>query len=167
MNSPVRPDATLLERLENTGWVEVVRQPALGACWEWQGGRTPKGYGQCSVGGGRTRGAHRVAFEVWNEEIAAGNVVCHRCDNPPCINPAHLFQGSHSDNFRDMQAKGRDRYARGEKHGIAKLTDTDVDEIRALASSGSKYGDLASRFSVSSSNIGRIVRGQSRTRTAA
>ena len=159
---PVSSTASLAERLAHAGWTQVVRVSELGPCWEWGGNRTPKGYGQCSVGHRRTRGAHRVSYEVNIGPLVPGMVVCHRCDNPPCINPAHLFQGTHSDNFRDMQAKGRQNYASGQRHGIAKLTDEQVHAIRELAAGGIRYGELALLYGVTSSNIGKIVRGRSR-----
>lgn len=159
---PVSRTASLAERLAHYGWTEIVRVPDLGPCWEWDGNRTPKGYGQCSIGNRRTRGAHRVSYEVNVGPISPGMVICHRCDNPPCINPAHLFQGTHADNFADMFAKGRANKATGVRHGNSKLTDADVAKIRSLAASGATYPDLAAMFGVTSSNIGKIVRLKSR-----
>lgn len=81
-------------------------KPSLNACWEWQGGKTSDGYGASAIRN-KSALAHRVAWELANGPIPAGMEVCHRCDNPPCVNPAHLFLGSHADNIRDMFAKGR------------------------------------------------------------
>jgi HNH endonuclease len=154
---PVSRTATLAERLEHHGW-EVTES----GCWEWQGSRTPKGYGILNVGHGERDGAHRVSFTVHNGAIPAGAVICHRCDNPPCINPAHLFPGSQTENLADMQGKGRERYRSGQHHGMAKLSDADVTAIRLAHSRGSTYGELAAIYGVTASNIGRIVRRQSR-----
>jgi len=77
-------------------------------CWPWTAGLMGRmGYGNFSVGG-RNRAAHRVAWESANgESIPDGKFVCHRCDNPVCCNPAHLFLGTHADNMRDARTKGR------------------------------------------------------------
>jgi HNH endonuclease len=106
-------------------------------CWVWTGTMETGGYGRINVGGKWQR-AHRVAWELSIGPIQAGLCVCHRCDNPPCVNPAHLFLGTQRDNLRDMVAKGRqgcvtrpDRVARGERHGSCKLTESEVLDIRA------------------------------------
>lgn len=75
-------------------------------CVEWQGGRDKDGYGQTVVGGRKQR-AHRVAWERIHGPIPAGMKVLHKCDNPPCVNPGHLFLGTQADNVRDCWDKGR------------------------------------------------------------
>ena len=75
-------------------------------CWVWIGAKNEHGYGQVKLDG-KMRGAHRVMFSLWNGEIPLGKNVLHRCDNPPCVKPSHLFIGTHTDNMRDMFAKGR------------------------------------------------------------
>ncbi len=102
-------------------------------CWLWTGAKDPNGYGRFSVGR-RMRLSHRIAYELTTgEPIASGMNACHRCDNPSCVNPAHLFIGTQADNVHDMQAKGRTGYSgsRGSKHPMAKLTESDVVAIRA------------------------------------
>lgn len=76
-------------------------------CWTWTGGRINGGYGCFSVDGETNVAAHRFSYQLHNGEIPAGLVVCHRCDNPPCVRPDHLFLGTQLDNVRDMFSKGR------------------------------------------------------------
>lgn len=76
-------------------------------CWEWTASRKPAGYGQISIHG-KIRYAHRVAWEIFYEEsLPAGVQVLHKCDNPPCVRPSHLFKGTHQDNMDDRESKGR------------------------------------------------------------
>ncbi len=97
------------------------------SCWEWKGGRHGKGYGQF---GNPTRKAHRVAWEMYCGPVSNGLHVLHRCDNPPCVNPKHLFLGTNLDNVRDKIAKGRARNVRGEESPSALLTEQQVRLIR-------------------------------------
>lgn len=134
-------------------------------CHEWQGDRDKRGYGKVSIDGARPF-AHRVAFKRAFGFLP--DVVCHRCDNPPCINPAHLFGGTQSDNTADAGRKGRMRVPHpgivGEKHPNAKLSRQLVEEIRA-AHQPRKHGHgapaLAKRFGMSVAQVTRILRGLS------
>ena len=86
-------------------------RPSEYGCWDWVGARDTFGYGVIGRGGrgrGHT-GAHRVSWQIHRGPIPPGMYVLHRCDNPPCSNPAHLFLGTHRDNVADMVAKGRNR----------------------------------------------------------
>lgn len=81
-------------------------KPTASGCWEWSRGRLKSGYGAAYVDG-RQQVAHRVAYELVRGQIPKGMYVCHRCDNPPCINPDHLWLGSHKENMHDAIKKGR------------------------------------------------------------
>jgi hypothetical protein len=128
------------------------------ACWNWTGSQT-RGYGVMNIGSSRTQLAHRVAWIVANGSIPDGLLVCHRCDNPACCNPAHLFLGTDRDNHNDKIAKGRARAPapkRGESNCRAKLTAKEVLSI--LADRRSNVA-LAREHAVSPSLISLIRRG--------
>jgi hypothetical protein len=111
------------------------------------------------------RKAHRIAWILTNGEPSEGAQILHRCDNPPCCNPAHLFPGTHQDNMADRNAKGRTTAGRhhgahGEQSHLAKLTLPDVRAIRrAYAAGGVSQSALGAQYGVSQTQVGRIVRG--------
>lgn len=101
-------------------------------CWEWTGFRDSKGYGRINIGDTPAL-AHRVSWEVFRSPIPDGMYVLHRCDNPSCMRPEHLFLGDQQMNMDDKMSKKRHRYgvSRGIAHGCSKLTEDQVREIRA------------------------------------
>lgn len=164
------------------------------ACWEWRASRDFDGYGQVSIGS-RTAGtrsstkAHRVMYELFVGQVPDGFMVCHRCDNPPCCNPAHLFAAPPAENSADMIRKKRslqgDRNparvnpgnlrrgddhpfrqhpelaARGERASQSKLTEALVRDLRARAQAGESHSSIARELGVTHTTVGRIVRRQS------
>ena len=137
-------------------------------CWEWQAARFTAGHGAFRLrphdGKQRLARAHRIAWELTHGAIPDGRVVCHRCDNPPCVRPDHLFLGTQAENLADMRAKGRlgkNRGRPGEQHSQARLTRSDVVEMRRLRREGASFASLARRFGVGRATANRAVRGES------
>lgn len=111
--------------------------------------------------------AYRICWELcFGKPIPDGFCVCHKCDNPNCVNPDHLFLGTQLDNVRDMHTKGRAKYKvhRGEKHGMAILSEKDVADIKMLREWGLMHKDLAVMFGVCKSQIGNVLNGVSWTK---
>jgi hypothetical protein len=121
-------------------------------CWIWIGAINSKGYGVF-----RKERAHRISYRLNVSEIKPSDVVCHKCDNPRCVNPNHLFVGTQADNVHDMDSKNRrkTKTMHGIEHPKAKLTDDDIREIR---SSKLSRKELEIKFNVSKTLIARILR---------
>jgi hypothetical protein len=124
-------------------------------CWEWTGSKTRWGYGQIRANK-KVYATHRLAYELARGPIPQGMFVCHRCDNPGCINPDHLFIGTAADNTADMMAKGRHARVRGGEHSSSKLTEADVRAIRAATNVSQRR--LAEQYGVGSTTIHAILR---------
>jgi len=141
--------------------IEVV--PETG-CWEWQGKLGPFGYGGFSIGG-KTTTAHRAGWRLFKGDVPKNIEVCHKCDNPKCVNPDHMFLGTHEENMKDAWQKERfanRRILRGEGIGTSKLTDYDVLEIRRLRSGeGKTMEEIAIMFDVTKGTIWKVISGRS------
>lgn len=142
------------------------RAQRRGACWEYMGSRNDRGYGLLQIWDWPTRKqrhlyAHRVNYEAAHGPIPEGLQVCHRCDNPPCIRPDHLFLGTAKDNSHDAKRKGRlsrDHGRPGATNASAKLSEAQVIEIRrAYAAGEANQSDLARRFGVKPSTVSMVV----------
>lgn len=144
-------DSTLPDRFLNK--VEV----ASDGCWNWTGGCCPRGYGNFWHEG-RTVGAHRFAAASRFGDPGDAYVL-HMCDNRKCVNPDHLAIGSHADNMRDMMRKGRQTL--GPRNGRAVLTEDQVIKARLMKSTGVSRNEIARRFKVSKTQMGRVLSGES------
>jgi hypothetical protein len=142
-------------------WARVDRLGPL-ACWSWLGSHHEFGYGWFWAQG-KSRNAHRVAWELTFGPIPNGLQVMHSCDNGSCVNPAHLMIGTNAANQMDMARKGRSTKGRfvGELHPGAKLTTDDVHEIRRRVAAGEVYRTIAADFGVTESTISVVGRGLS------
>lgn len=126
-------------------------------CWEWQGCVNRKGYGRILVGRS-ARATHRVMYQAVHGVISKDTFVCHVCDNPTCVNPDHLWAGSHQDNMNDMKTKGRSPSSPGERNGRAKLTESTVVEIRTRHSGGESIRSLSRNYNVDKRTVSRLIR---------
>lgn len=151
---------TLLQRLTEKYSIDEVT-----GCWNWTAGKFSSGYGAIRSGE-RLRRAHRVSYEIHCEPIPDGLRVLHKCDNPGCINPSHLFLGTDADNAADKISKGRQVNARGDAvsnpgiaNGNSKLSEADVIAIRSAI--GVSQRKLAVMFGVGPTQIRRIRAGDS------
>lgn len=145
-----KPILSLIQHLES----KSIPEPNSG-CWIWLGAPTPKGYGQYRKKGQKPQQAHRASWTVYNGPIPEGMQVCHKCDVPSCINPAHLFLGTPADNSADMVRKGRSSKQRGMAASRARLTD---QEVLAIRSSKETPSALASKYGISRCHVSNIRR---------
>lgn len=140
-------------------WMKVNRTSGPNGCWEWTKSLTDKGYGQHGIGGKMMR-AHRIAYALEIGPIPSGYFVCHKCDNPKCVNPAHLWTGTCRDNMNDMLSKGRGTlFPSGVANASSKLTMPQAIEIRGKYSYG-KIGHrrLAREYGVTRVTIQQIIK---------
>ncbi len=143
---------------EERFWSRVNRTADTSLCWTWTGTTNSSGYGLVRVNGPQIL-AHRASW-FYTYGVMPTMFILHSCDNPVCVNPAHLREGTQQDNMNDRSIRNRTARMKGEKHPHAKLTMSQVVKIRALyASGGISHETLGAMFSVSRTNIGQIVRG--------
>jgi len=154
---------------------------AADECWEWTKARHKAGYGAIGANGRRAYG-HRVSYELNVGPIPPGMCVLHRCDNPPCVNPSHLFLGTLRDNTQDMLRKGRhrtnnvrgdDHWLRrspravaGERNPAAKLSTAQATNLRIALALGARQVDCAEWFGIDQTSVSRIWLGRRYTESA-
>lgn len=127
----------------------------MSGCWIWVGAMRRDGYGIILAAGTTVKSAHRASYGIYRGEVPADKCVLHSCDVKLCVNPHHLFLGTKKENTGDMLSKGRE--AKGERHGIAKLTDKDVAKIRSDARS---QRAIANEYGVAQSLVSLIKAGK-------
>lgn len=161
-----RPIPPIRNRIDSDEWFwKRVAKRTLNECWEWKGHKGKKklhNYGQVCFDGA-PRLTHRLAWIFTFGLIPKGKHVLHKCDNPPCCNPNHLFLGTHLDNMRDAQIKGRSNCTRGEARFNSVLKAKDVREIRKRYQRMSRKNGgnaLAKRYGVHHTVINQIIHGQ-------
>lgn len=158
--------------LKPASWMKI---EVVGDCWVWRGKRyrsrsqpdfVKKGYGMSWDSGARKYvSAHRRSYSEFRGGIPAGHGVLHRCDNPPCVNPDHLFTGTQRDNVRDAWGKGRGVHQvyHGSAHPMAKLTSEEVRLIVSRVEGGEQQKALAEEYGVSRATVCRIAKGVRKT----
>lgn len=148
---PLRPLQTQYHGLTEKERFEARFSRGRSECWQWTGPLDRNGYARFRNEGGYPELVHRAAWRFYKGDPG---VLCvlHRCDNPRCVNPKHLYLGTQADNVADMWARGgaRPGVSRGEKHGCAKLTTQAVKDIRSSKDTGRK---LAEKYGVSTTQI--------------
>lgn len=151
--------ARSIEKTFEDFWARVDRS---GDCWSWRGGHNNHGYGQFCIDNKKVL-AHRTAYAYFYGMPTAGMDLCHRCDNPGCVNPAHLFVGTRRDNMRDASTKGRMKRPganKGEKNPRAKVAVSDVPLIRASRAAGETLRVIGIRYGISKSQVHSIASGK-------
>lgn len=149
---PMRYEGSGMFRCKS--FMERVEMIPFSTCWYWIGAMYQNGYGKARHAG-RECYAHRYSYNLYKGPIPDGMHVCHRCDDPSCVNPDHLFVGTRDDNMSDMAIKGRS--AHGERHGSAKLSVEQVREIRSKRNAGQSVTAIAAEYGVSKGRISEIV----------
>ena len=143
-----------IKNMQERFWEKVNRTEE---CWNWKGSLLPSGYGNFSMNK-KPSLSHRVSWEMHNGKIPKGIFVLHKCDNRKCVNPDHLFLGTHTDNARDRESKNRGNHAKGDKCRTCKLSNREVNEIRRSYETGRfTQTKLAKLFKVTQSTIWFII----------
>lgn len=143
--------------IEARFWPKVDKS---GDCWVWTASKYADGYGQFGISKLRKSNfrAHRVSWWIAHGEWPSEQMdLCHKCDNPACVNPDHLFVGDRTTNMRDASAKGRVKH--GAKHWGAKLSEADVLAIKGLRAVGQSYSVISRKYGVAMQTVARICTG--------
>ncbi len=140
-------------------WAKVNKTP--NGCWEWIGCRSGRGYGNLTISSKNYK-AHRVSYFMAHGECPSDRLVCHSCDNPPCVNPAHLFLGTHTDNTQDCERKHRRNAGKGEANPRALLTNEQAKMIFQMRNvEKHSLQEIAALFGITPYQVSKIARGHS------
>jgi len=144
-----------IPNVEKRFWDKVdIKSPD--ECWPWRASTDKSGYGIFRYQGQMVH-ANRVVWELTTGSSPKERLVCHTCDNPICVNPTHLFIGTHLDNSNDKINKGRDYHPEGEDHPRSKLSQDDIRTIRALAKAGMSQSKIGKQFGIDQTHAGNII----------
>ncbi len=132
-----------------------------GGCWLWSGSVDRGGYGAIKVRGKAVR-AHRFSFAHFNGPLKSSALVCHKCDVPSCVNPKHLWAGTHSENSLDSVAKGRWVNNKGSRHGMSKLSEENVCLLRIDVKNGLSLRKTAEKYGINKATVWEIKHGRTR-----
>lgn len=146
-----------MKTMSSRFWSKVDKS-GTNKCWNWKAGKFPTGYGNFTVYKGWNLGAHRFSWMLTNGEIPSGLCVLHSCDNTVCVNPKHLWLGTHAQNIADKVAKKRQ--ARGQHHGNSKLTNAEVRKIKRQLLNGITPRVIGRLFGVHRATIHKIKIGK-------
>ena len=155
LNKTVRPYRDRPLETAQERFFSSVSKDGPNGCHQWTGAVTLRGYGHIGIRY-KMYSTHRLAWLIAYGEIPDGLHVLHKCDNPPCVNPDHLFLGSHADNAADREMKGRGAALKGEQNGSAKLTEHQVRELRFNYPAMTQT-KLAAMFGISQATVWNIV----------
>jgi len=145
---------------EDVRWAKFVTPGHPDECWEWRGWRSPQGYGRFNLNGRRMPAPRAAAIRAgwWVPKCMD---VCHTSDNPPCVNPNHLYVGTRSRNIQDCADRGRHpaQQRKGEAHWCAKFTDAEVEDWFARHANGESFKSIARRYGAHPTTVSRTIRG--------
>lgn len=145
-----------LDAIKNLFWSNVLKTES---CWIYNKKPNSRGYGNIGLGNSKQTSAHRFSYEIHFGSIPSLLFVCHTCDNRMCVNPEHLFLGTHQENVTDMVQKKRN--VKGENHWSNRLTEKQVKEIKYMLKNNINYKIISNRYGVSHHTIFDIKRNKS------